>query len=187
MKPHSQIRSVLFFVCSLLFPLLGVPQASFSQALSPVANEQVSTEPSAFEKSLMMHYQISTSEKIVEMGGRKFRRVEFQNETFYLALQADLSSAADLLVLCGEKQAAAFNRGSAAHITLSAKITKRSRLFIEGLRMVCSGPPNQAKLDLIPDIAIGFQLDDSDPKAVFKNKKITINPFSQILGFSAEW
>lgn len=145
-------------------------------------------ELSSFEKSLMMQYQVSTSEKVVEMRGRKFRRVEFENEIFYLGLQADLSSASELLILCGEKQAASFNSGSSAHVTLSAKVTKRTRLFIEGLKTVCLGEGNRSRLDVIPDIAIGFQLDDgSDPKALLKNKRIFFNPHSSLFGFSAEW
>lgn len=147
-------------------------------------------EISAFEKSLMMNHSVSTKETIVQMGGRKFRKVEYQNQTVYLSLMAELSSTSDLVVLCGEQQASQFNRQSPALITGAVRIARRTRFFVEGIKAMCTGDKNQARVDLAPEIAIGFMLDDStDPNAVLKNRRITINPFNpaNALGFSADW
>ncbi len=169
-------------VAILLFLLLPVSYA-FADA-APVA------EPSAFEKSLMMHHSVTTKETIVHLGGRKFRKVEYQNQVVYLSILAELSTTTDLVVLCGEKQASQFNRQSPALITGAVRISRRTRFFVEGLKSMCSGEPNRSRVDLVPEIAIGFMLDDAeDPNAILKNRRITINPFNpaNALGFSAEW
>lgn len=147
-------------------------------------------ELSAFEKSLMMNHSVSTKETIVHLGGRKFRKVEYQNRSVYLSLLADLSSTSDLVVLCSEKQASQFNRESPALVTGAVRIARRTRFFVEGIKAMCTGEQNRAKIDLSPEIAIGFMFDDStDPNAVLKNRRITINPFNpaNALGFSADW
>lgn len=165
---------------------ISILLASF--ILCPGAAE--AEELSAFEKSLMMNHSVSTKETFVELGGRKFRKVEYQNQVVYLSLMAELSSTSDLVVLCGEKQASQFNQQSPALITGAVRITKRTRFFVEGIKSMCTGEQNRARVDLAPEIAIGFMFDDStDPKAVLKNRRITINPFNPLnaLGFSAEW
>lgn len=170
----------VFFSAVWLLCTLGVAFRSSAQA----------EELPAFEKSLMMNHSVSTKETIVQLGGRKFRKVEYQNQTVYLSLMAELSSASDLVVLCGEQQASQFNRQSPALVTGAVRITRRTRFFVEGIKAMCSGDQNRARVDFAPEIAIGFLFDDSaDPNAVLKNRRITINPFNpaNALGFSAGW
>lgn len=168
------------YYAPLLLFTLGVSLSFLAQA----------EELSAFEKSLMMNHSVSTKETIVQMGGRKFRKVEYQNQIVYLALMAELSSTSDLVLLCGEQQASQFNRQSPALVTGAVRISRRTRFFVEGIKAMCSGDQNKARVDLAPEIAVGFMFDDSaDPNAILKNRRITINPFNPVnaLGFSADW
>ena len=155
------------------------------ESKSEAAESPPAKELSAFEKSLQMNENISTKETIVQLGGRKFRRVEFKSDIFYLQLQSDLATNAELSLLCGERPQE-FGPNSAPMITAAVRVTKRTRFFIEGLRRMCLGAGNTSRIDLAPDIAVGFMLDD-DPKGVLKNRRISINPISPALNFSAEW
>lgn len=174
---------IILRFCFLSIFLLGFAWSSLSWA-----EESVAKEPTAFEKALMMNENVSTKETIVQMGSRKFRKVEFKNDVYYLGLLSDLNSAADLLVLCNEKQAAVFNRESPPLVSAAVRVAKRTRFFIEGLKTMCMGSGNQKRIDLVPEIAIGFLFDDSpDPSAIFKNRRILINPLGLGVGFSADW
>ncbi|CAN5685547.1 hypothetical protein BH10BDE1_BH10BDE1_00660 [soil metagenome] len=174
----SKIQNIL----TLAFVIAG-PQVSRATEAPPAK------ELSAFEKSLQMHENVSTKETIVQKGQRKFRRIEINSEIFYLQLQSDLASNADLVMLCGENPAQ-FGAGSAALITAAVRTTKRTRFFVEGLRMMCLGNGNQTRIGVSPEIAIGFMLDDDpDPNSILKNRRISINPvsISPMVNFNAEW
>ena len=72
---------------------------------------------------------------------------------------AELSSTSDLVVLCGEQQASQFNRQSPALVTGAVRISRRTRFFVEGIKAMCSGDQNRARVDLAPEIALGFSAD----------------------------
>lgn len=150
-----------------------------------LADPPVTKELSAFEKSLMMTENISTKETIVQVGERKFRRVEYKSDIFYLQLQSDVASNDELVMMCGDKPQQ-FGSNSPPLVTAAVKVTKRTRFFIEGLRKMCVSGRNNTRIELAPDIAIGFMFDD-DPKANLKNRRISINPISPALNFSADW
>jgi hypothetical protein len=144
-------------------------------------------ELSAFEQALQTGQSLSTHESIIEIHGRKFRKIEFQNKSYYLQIIQGTESTTDLVILCGESQVQ-FNRESPPLVTAAVRVTKRSRLFIEGLKNVCIGDPHHPRIEIAPELQIGFMLDDSvDSKAVLRNRRITINPFTSMLGFSAAW
>lgn len=168
---------------------VGIIFLSLALGWSAFALDKKPQEPSAFEKSLQMSENISTKETIVQNGARKFRRIEINSEIFYLQLQTNLSSQGDLTLLCGENQLQ-FGAHSAPLITGGVRITKRTRFFIEGLRTMCLGTTANPRLDIAPEIAIGFMLDDDpNPKAILKKRRISINPFAAgaNLNFGAEF
>ncbi len=72
---------------------------------------------------------------------------------------AELSSTSDLVVLCGEQQASQFNRQSPALVTGAVRISRRTLFFVEGIKAMCSGDQNRARVDLAPEIALGFSAD----------------------------
>jgi len=145
-------------------------------------------ELSAFERALSTGSSLNTQESIVEIGGQRFRKIEFKNETYYLKLLQSEGTQSELVVLCNESEAARAGRGSPALVTAAVRVTKRTRLFIEGLRTVCDGGARRAKTVIAPDLQVGFMFDDSqDPKTVFRDRRITIDPVKQQLGFGASW
>ncbi len=161
--------------------------ACFSGLLIFLVGVPAQAELSAFEQALQSGQSLNTHESIIEIAGRKFRKIEFQNKTYYLQLIQGTESTTDLVVLCGESQIR-FNKESPPLIAAAVRVTKRSRLFIEGLKNICKGNPHQPRIEVEPELQIGFMIDDSaDPKAVLRDRRITINPFTNVLGFSATW
>ncbi len=145
-------------------------------------------EPSAFEKALMTESSVQTKETIVQYGDRQYRKVEYKGEIFYLQLMTETTSPTDLKLLC-DRDAQAFNTSSKALVTVATRVTKRTHLFIEGLKSICRGAGNQARVDVAPSLAVGFMLDDDpNPKALLKNRKIFVDPFSlNGAGFNADF
>lgn len=164
---------------------------SFSLVLFMPEAGAAETEPkkelSAFERSLMYHEGFLTKESIVEVGGKKYRRIEHVQDVYYLQLLANETSASDLTVVCREKGRERFNSDSPSLLRGAVKLVRRTKLFIEGLKTVCTGELGKEKILLDPNILVGFLIDEGDPKAVLKNKRLYINPFTGALGFGAEW
>lgn len=145
-------------------------------------------EPSAFEQALSSASGLTTHESIVEIGGRKYRKIEYKSETYFLQLLAAEGSQSDLAVLCGESLAAKLNNNNQPLIKAAVRVTKRTKLFVEGLHNICTGSSNRTMIVVSPDIQVGFMLDDSDdPKALFRDRRITVNPLTGGLGFGASW
>lgn len=160
-----------------------------SNALTaPITIAAETSEPSAFEKALLMESSVQTKETIVQYGDRQYRKVEYKGEIFYLQLMTETTSSTDLKLLC-DREAQVFNASSKALVTVATRVTKRAHLFIEGLKSLCRGAGNQARVDVAPSLAIGFMLDDDpDPKALLKNRKIFVDPFSlNGAGFNADF
>jgi hypothetical protein len=146
-------------------------------------------EPSTFEKMLSRDQQLNTKESVVEMHGQKFRKIEYKDNVYYLQMLAAQNSTSDLVLLCSEESAAGFNQNSPPLIQASARINKRTRVFIEGLKQSCTNSA-QGSPTISPNAKpmIGLQLEDSDPNATLKNRRVFINPqFLESLNFSAEW
>lgn len=145
-------------------------------------------EVSAFEQALSTGSSLNTRESIVEFGGHKYRRVEYKSEVYYLQLLQAESTGSDVFVLCNDSEATRAGASSPALVTAAVRITKRTSLFIEGLRQICDGGSGRAKTVVTPELQVGFMFDDSkDPKAIFHDRKITINPLTGAVGFGATW
>jgi hypothetical protein len=134
-------------------------------------------------KELRLGYEVFTKESIVSVGGHKYRKVEYKNQTYYLELIEAGGDNQRLKVMCDP---AGIAQGP-NQIRLSTKISKRSSLFVEGLNQICKKTNGQERVTVDPNIFVGFSFDDDDPSATFKNKKIFIVPFTMGAGFSAEW
>ena len=175
---------------------MAAPTATPTPTPPPKAADAKPLEfPASFKsdeqtRSMTFGYDVYTKESIVEKGGTKFRQVEFKGEKVYLRLLENESSAGNLEIICGEQGFQKYNASSPALIQGSIKVTKRSSLFVEGLKQACvSGNGGKPQLVVDPALQVGFLLDDQDPKAIFKNKRITVNPlmWPPQLGFGAEW
>lgn len=133
--------------------------------------------------SLNVDFEVFTRESIVEFEGKKFRKIEYKKKVVYLQLLESETSAGDLQVHCGE-----FPRPAPpSQIQVAVKVTKRSHLFVEGLRQVCENQQGGSRVVIDPAIRVGFTFEGS-PKDILKNKKVFIQPFNGLgAGFSAEW
>ncbi len=138
--------------------------------------------------SLKIDSEVFTRESIVEVGGRKYRKVEFKNQVVYLQLLSEETTGADLQLLCEREGVSAF-QGQPQLVLASVKVTRRSSLFVEGLQQVCSDSRGGKKrITLDPAIHVGFLFHDrNEDKALLRNKRVFINPFGSGIGFKADW
>ena len=151
---------------------------SIAQGDSPI-NKKSLTE----SRDLNLNFDIYTRESIVEIHGRKFRKVEYKDQRFYLQLLGSEEASGDLNLLCnegGELQ-------SPTQIQGTIKMTKRSSFFIEGLKQMCAGPKGKRQVVVSPEIAFGFVFDQGNAKAIIRNKQIFYSPLTNSLGFKGEW
>ena len=170
-------------------PFASILALTFVLTSSPVwaAEERAKSEPTAFDRALSMHQGHTTKESIVDLGGRKYRRIEHKSDVYYLQLISEEMSATNLTVVCGEKGLQRFNSEAPKLIAGSIKLTRRTSLFIEGLRTICTGDPGRERILLDPLLLVGFTLDDgTDQKALLRNKRVFISPFGAF-GFAADW
>lgn len=134
--------------------------------------------------SPLLSYDINVKESIFSINGTRYRKVEYQGDIFYLKLLEVDASATELQLKCGQDSG---DLGLQNQIHISTKITKRSSLFIDGLRQTCSDLKNGKKMvEVNSNIRIGFTFDDK-PGDLLKNKKIFIMPITHSLGFYGEW
>lgn len=144
--------------------------------------EEKKSEP--LQQFILENSKVSTKETIIEVGGKKFRKVEYEGKTYYFQLLSPAETDADLQFHC-EKNGYLDEK---PRILVAKKMTRRTKLFVEGLKMTCerdekNGGRGQLKID--PSIQIGFLLSD-EPGDLLKNKKIFINPLGGA-GFYGEW
>lgn len=135
-------------------------------------------------KPLSLDYDVNVKESIISYDGIKYRKVEYNGQYFFLKLLASETDVQSLTLLCSEKDG---SLKSENQVTLSTKVTKRSSLFIDGLKQTCKQMESgKTKIEVSPSIRVGFILDDSTD-AKFKNKTIFLNPADQSLNFKADW
>lgn len=129
--------------------------------------------------------KIYTKETIVETDGVKYRKVEFQGQTFYMKLLG-ASADQDMRVLCAKPG----KKESEPLISVGARMTERTSFFVEGLKVACTEggfrADSDARLSLVAALSVGFRIDDSKtgPLSSFKNRRIFVG--LGVLGFAAE-
>lgn len=136
---------------------------------------------SNLDQFLGSNQEVNTKESTVEVEGLKYRKVEYKNKTYYLRF---LERTGEINgVQCNEFR----DFRSPPLVEVSVKMTKRTRLFVEGLQETCSKKEGLyvGHLDFSPKIGLSF---GDDQKDKIKNKKIFINPlnFTQ-MGLSGEF
>ncbi len=132
-----------------------------------------------------MTFDVNTKESIIDVNGRKYRKVEYKSDVFYLRLLEPEATGADLEFKCGTEATLKMEN----QILISTAITRRTSLFVEGLQQTCknmNSPGGEVTID--PNIQVGFLFNDSDSKkAIFKNKKIFMSPAKKTLGIGGEF
>ncbi len=146
--------------------------------------DQMDSGPLPLEKALKLDFDVNVKESIVTLNGNRYRKVEYQGELFYLRLLESEKTAGELELEC--------NQGSGQiqmenQVLVSTRIAKRSSLFIDGLRQMCTQVrAGKSKVEMDPNVRIGFVLDDSKENWL-KKRSVFITPATRGLGFSGEW
>ena len=135
--------------------------------------------------SLQLPYYINVHESIFESNGSKFRRIVYQGQIFTLKLLTPEATSKDIYFSCNDPSKG--NIDLPNQITLSVKMTKRSSFFMDGLRTTCKDVNGKRKIEIDPNIRIGFGLDGIDSKHILQNKKLYWKPFQNQIGFGADW
>lgn len=131
-----------------------------------------------------MTFDVNVKESIVRVGDKRYRKIEYKSDVYYLKLLESEKSAGELLLECGAEGSLSSMENQ---VVVSTKITKRSSLFISGLKQTCGQTPATAKRVIVdPNIKVGFLLDDA-PKDRLKNKMIYVTPLNPGVGFSGEF
>ena len=121
---------------------------------------------------------VETKESTVDIQGKKFRKLEFQNESFFIEALDSTKVNSDLRVLC--------QQGSREVLPLQVeggvKTTKRSNVVIQGLRQVCKEAAGGRKeIAIDPAVLLGLQFEFGKEQ----NKKFIVTPVG--LTFKADW
>lgn len=136
----------------------------------------------ALQKFILEDSKVRTNETIIEVGGKKFRKLEVEGKTYYFQLYNAENPSGDLQIEC-EKNG---YLDSKPKILVARKLMNRTKVFIEGIKHTCKMAANgKGELGIDPAIQIGFLLPE-DSTDLIKNKKIFFTPFGGA-GFSGEW
>ena len=135
---------------------------------------------------LNLPQDVYVTESVIETGGQKYRRIEYKDHAYTLQLMAPEAIGDQMSLRCNDASREPLS--SESLIVISRQVTKRSSVFIEGLRLACvgAGPGDQRKIALEPQLRIGFQL-DTEALPGIKNKKVFVAPLTRQLGLSGEW
>ncbi len=124
-------------------------------------------EKSDFEVELEHYSKKETKESYVNIDGSIYRKIEFEGSYYYLRLMRPENPVLSSDLHCTGQSPIPAERPF--QLEAGIKVTKRTKLFIEGLKVSCIGK-------LSPEIRVGFTIPDSFlPK--LKNKKLFFNPF----------
>lgn len=119
---------------------------------------------------------IELKESLVEIQGKKFRKMELEKEAFFVEALDSTNADAEMRVLCQTSQ----EEIPMAQLTTGVKISKRSSIVIEGIRKVCKEAiSGQKEVQMDPSILMGLQIETG------KSKKWLISPFG--VNFKANW
>lgn len=136
----------------------------------------------AAELNLLSAYDVNIKESIVDIKGLRYRKVEYKGDIFFLRLLESEVNPADLDIICKMKGDVEMEN----QVYISTVMTKRTSLFIEGLKQTCRDIGAGKKIIAVdPNIQIGFVFDESK-KSTLKNKKLYLNPSSKQVGVGAE-
>lgn len=134
------------------------------------------------QKFILEDTKIRTNETIIEVNGKKIRKLEYEGKTYYLQIYNPEAPGGDLHLEC-EKNGYLDEK---PRILIARKLTNRTKIFIEGIKLTCNMAANgKGQLAIDPSIQIGFLLPEN-PTDLIKNKKIYFTPFGAA-GFYGEW
>ncbi len=131
----------------------------------------------------LFDHKIFTHESIVEISGKKYRKIEYNSDKYYLQLVGEDSIDISSNFLCDDKIPKIENP---RRLTVALNVVERTKFFIDGLQTACQQIHGQKMITVNPAIRIGFRLEDK-PKDLIKNKTFYYIPFINIFGFAGDW
>lgn len=136
-------------------------------------------EKSAFEKALEQHVDFQTHERWLEIGGSRYREVEYHGDKFYIKFTERQGDTGELD--CGLQS----DNLNPHLVEQGVQVYHRSKLFISFLQETCEKTADgNSRRRYRLDPRLGFTIPD-DPKSKITNKKVFLAPTG--LGFSGDW
>ncbi len=165
----------------LLNVIFGISAAEEKKVASPEVKKIEESKIEGLQKFILEDSKVRTNETLIEVNGKKFRKLEIEGKTYYFQLYNAEEPNADLHIEC-EKNG---YLDSKPKVLVARKLTTRTKVFIEGIKHTCANINGKNQLVIDPAIHIGFLLPE-DSTDLIKNKKIYFNPFGGA-GFYGEW
>lgn len=123
--------------------------------------------------------EIEIKEALVEIQGKTFKKIEYKSDVVYVELLDPSRANEDMRILC---QKGLLDRHSGL-VKGGVQVTKRARVYLEGLTRYCRNVESKKELEFDPEIFVGLQIDIGSEK---KNRKIILSPFDGV-SFKADW
>jgi hypothetical protein len=121
---------------------------------------------------------IATKESVVDIQGKKFRKIELHQEAFFIEALDSTKVNSEMRVLCQQGSREILP----AQVEVGIKTTKRSGVAIEGMRQICKEAVNGRKeISIDPAILVGLQVQFGKEQ----NKKVIVSPVG--ITFKADW
>jgi hypothetical protein len=121
---------------------------------------------------------VETKESIVDIQGKKFRKIEWQKESYYVEAIDSTKVNNEMRVLCQQGQREVFP----AQVEAGVKTAKRAGFVIEGMRQVCKEAAGGRKeISIDSAILAGLQVEFGKEQ----NKKVIVTPIG--VTFKADW
>lgn len=121
---------------------------------------------------------IVTKESIVDIQGKKFRKIELQKEAFFVEALDSTKENAEIRVLCQQGNREILP----AQVQAGVKTTKRAGVVIEGMRQACKEAAGGRKeIAIDPAVLVGLQVEFGKEQS----KKVIVTPVG--VTFKADW
>ena len=131
----------------------------------------------------MKNPDVETRESTVNINGIQYQLIEYEGRQFYFRFLNSEDTLKEEEVLCNSPQSVA---PPERLVHAAVKITKRKRLFIEGLYKQCNASPEYGNhINLIPSPILGIAV--GTPSSDGGEKKVYIDPINRGGGFKADF
>lgn len=121
---------------------------------------------------------IETKESVVNIQGKKFRKIELQKETFFVEALDSTKANAEMRVLCQQGN----HELLPAQVEGGVKTSKRTSLVIEGMRQACKeAAGGRREITIDPAVLGGLQVEFGKEQS----KKVIVTPIG--VTFKADW
>lgn len=144
----------------------------------PTLGESKKSEPKKIDKVNTNTQMIDTKESLVDIQGKKFRKIEIRKEAFFVETLDSTQTNSELRVLCQQGD----HEVLPAQVQAGIQTVRRTSLVIEGMRQACKEASNgRREISIDPAVLVGLQFNLDQ----VQNKRILVTPIG--VTFKADW